>query len=133
MKNTSGWPFRSASASARSIVRTTSASGFARRRQRNFVRTFIDGVPYEVPTSTPGNRVPISTTSSHVAIERHASAIYRRPMNDFEALQQAVPLEGRTVADIGCGDGAIVRALRDAGADAIGIDVDVAPARENDP
>ena len=54
-------------------------------------------------------------------------------MNDFEALEQALALEGRTVADIGCGDGAIVRRLRAAGADALGIDLDVTRARERDP
>src|SRR3954453_24008894 len=54
-------------------------------------------------------------------------------MNDFEALIQVVPIEGRTVVDIGCGDGAIVRRLRAAGADALGVDIDVTRAREIDP
>jgi SAM-dependent methyltransferase len=54
-------------------------------------------------------------------------------MDDFAALQMALQLDGRTVADIGCGDGAIVRRLREAGADAIGIDIDVNSARERDP
>jgi SAM-dependent methyltransferase len=54
-------------------------------------------------------------------------------MNDFEALLEAVPIEGRTVADIGCGDGAIVRRLREAGADALGVDIDVSAALQRDP
>src|SRR3954454_7652786 len=54
-------------------------------------------------------------------------------MNDFEALIQVVPIEGRTVVDIGCGDGAIVRKLRAAGADALGVDIDVSAAKERDP
>ena len=54
-------------------------------------------------------------------------------MYDFEALQQALPIEGRTVADIGCGDGAIVRRLRDAGADAVGVDIDVTPPKRATP
>lgn len=54
-------------------------------------------------------------------------------MDDFEALANAVALEGRTVLDVGCGDGAFVRALRGAGADALGVDIDVTRAREIDP
>lgn len=54
-------------------------------------------------------------------------------MNDFEALANAVALQGRTVVDVGCGDGAFVRALRAAGADALGVDIDVTRAREIDP
>src|SRR5215468_5242327 len=54
-------------------------------------------------------------------------------MNDFEALQNTLPLEGRTVVDIGCGDGAIVRRLRAAGADALGVDIDVTRAQQVDP
>ena len=54
-------------------------------------------------------------------------------MDDFEALQQAVPLEGRTVVDIGCGDGAVVRKLREAGANALGVDIDVTRAKTIDP
>ncbi|MDA0184927.1 class I SAM-dependent methyltransferase [Solirubrobacter phytolaccae] len=54
-------------------------------------------------------------------------------MDDFEALTNAIALEGRTVVDVGCGDGAFVRALRGAGADALGVDIDVARARELDP
>jgi SAM-dependent methyltransferase len=54
-------------------------------------------------------------------------------MDDFEALLEALPIEGRTVADIGCGDGAIVRRLREAGADALGVDIDVSAARARDP
>jgi ubiquinone/menaquinone biosynthesis C-methylase UbiE len=44
-------------------------------------------------------------------------------MSDFEQLAQAVELHGRDVVDIGCGDGAFVRALAKAGANPIGIEV----------
>ena len=44
-------------------------------------------------------------------------------MSDFEQLAQTVELNGRDVVDIGCGDGAFVRALAKAGANAIGIEV----------
>jgi ubiquinone/menaquinone biosynthesis C-methylase UbiE len=54
-------------------------------------------------------------------------------VNDFEALRRHVELAGRTVADIGCGDGAIVRQLRDAGAEAVGVDIDIAAAARRDP
>ncbi len=54
-------------------------------------------------------------------------------MNDFEALQQALTIEGRTIVDVGCGDGANVRKLRAAGADALGVDIDVTAAKEKDP
>jgi ubiquinone/menaquinone biosynthesis C-methylase UbiE len=54
-------------------------------------------------------------------------------MNDFDALQDALPLDGRTVLDVGCGDGAIVRRLREAGAYALGVDIDVTRARTIDP
>jgi SAM-dependent methyltransferase len=54
-------------------------------------------------------------------------------MNDFEALANAVQLQGQTIVDVGCGDGTFVRALRGAGADAFGVDIDVTRARELDP
>jgi SAM-dependent methyltransferase len=57
-------------------------------------------------------------------------------MSDFEQLANAVELEGRVVVDVGCGDGAFVRALAAAGAEAIGIEVSedaVARARDRDP
>src|SRR5690242_8616082 len=57
-------------------------------------------------------------------------------MGDLEQLAKAIDLRGKTVADIGCGDGAFVRALASAGADAIGVEVSeaaVARARERDP
>ena len=57
-------------------------------------------------------------------------------MSDFEQLANAIDLRGKTVVDVGCGDGAFVRALAAAGADAIGIEVSedaVARARANDP
>src|SRR5262245_44597455 len=51
------------------MTRMTSASGFVRSRQiMPLPVTFIAGVPNEVPTSTSGNRSPISTTSSQVGI-----------------------------------------------------------------
>ena len=57
-------------------------------------------------------------------------------MSDFEQLANAIDLRDKTVVDIGCGDGAFVRALASAGATAIGIEVSedaVARARERDP
>jgi len=54
-------------------------------------------------------------------------------MNDFDVLVEAVPISGRTVIDVGCGDGALVKRLRAAGADALGLDLDVERAREADP
>jgi ubiquinone/menaquinone biosynthesis C-methylase UbiE len=57
-------------------------------------------------------------------------------MSDFEQLANAIDLRGKVVVDIGCGDGAFVRALAGAGADALGIEVSedaVARARANDP
>jgi ubiquinone/menaquinone biosynthesis C-methylase UbiE len=57
-------------------------------------------------------------------------------MSDFEQLANAIDLRGKVVVDIGCGDGAFVRALANAGADALGIEVTedaVARAREQDP
>ena len=57
-------------------------------------------------------------------------------MSDFEQLANAVDLEGRIVVDVGCGDGAFVRALARAGAEPIGIEVSedaVARARDADP
>ena len=54
-------------------------------------------------------------------------------MNDFDVLAETVPLHGRTVVDVGCGDGAFVRRLRAAGADAIGVDIDVERACAADP
>jgi SAM-dependent methyltransferase len=57
-------------------------------------------------------------------------------MTDFEQLASAIDLRGKTAVDIGCGDGAFVRALANAGADAFGIEVSedaVARARERDP
>lgn len=57
-------------------------------------------------------------------------------MGDFERLANAIDLRGKTVVDIGCGDGAFVRALAQAGADAVGVEVSeqaVQRARERDP
>jgi ubiquinone/menaquinone biosynthesis C-methylase UbiE len=54
-------------------------------------------------------------------------------MSDFEQLANAIDLRDKVVADIGCGDGAFVRRLAKAGADALGVDIDVTRAREIDP
>ena len=57
-------------------------------------------------------------------------------MSDFEQLANAIDLRDKTVVDIGCGDGAFVRALASAGATAIGIEVSedaVARARDETP
>jgi ubiquinone/menaquinone biosynthesis C-methylase UbiE len=57
-------------------------------------------------------------------------------MGDFEQLTTAIDVKGKTVVDIGCGDGAFVRQLASAGADAIGIEVSqeaVERARARDP
>jgi SAM-dependent methyltransferase len=54
-------------------------------------------------------------------------------LTDLEVLLEAIDVKGRTVVDVGCGDGTFVRALSDAGADALGVDVDVTRAREVDP
>src|SRR5690349_12862375 len=51
-----------------SMTRMTSASGLVRIRHMNLSRTFSDGVPYDVPSTTPGKRPPISTTSFHSGI-----------------------------------------------------------------
>ena len=56
-------------------------------------------------------------------------------VSDFEQLAAALDLRGKTIVDVGCGDGAFVRRLRAAGADAIGIEVSadaVAHARAAD-
>ena len=57
-------------------------------------------------------------------------------MSDIEQLAQVVELHGRDIVDIGCGDGAFVRALAKAGANPIGIEVSeaaVARASATDP
>lgn len=57
-------------------------------------------------------------------------------MSDFEQLAKAVELNGRDVVDVGCGDGAFVRALAKAGANAVGVEVSEAAverARAKDP
>ena len=57
-------------------------------------------------------------------------------MSDFEQLASAVDLRGKDVVDIGCGDGAFVRALARAGANPIGVEVShdaVRAAQAKDP
>jgi SAM-dependent methyltransferase len=54
-------------------------------------------------------------------------------LTDLEVLLEAVDVRARTVLDVGCGDGTFVRALSKAGADALGVDVDVSRARAVDP
>jgi SAM-dependent methyltransferase len=54
-------------------------------------------------------------------------------MNDFDVLLDTVEVRGRTVVDIGCGDGALVRKLITAGANAIGVDVETGRALAVDP
>lgn len=44
-------------------------------------------------------------------------------IGDFEMLERLVPPSGRDVVDVGCGGGALVRALSDRGARAIGIEI----------
>ncbi|HEX4282278.1 MAG TPA: class I SAM-dependent methyltransferase [Solirubrobacteraceae bacterium] len=47
----------------------------------------------------------------------------REVIGDFEMLERLVPPSGRDVVDVGCGGGALVRALSDRGARAIGIEI----------
>src|ERR1700741_233587 len=49
-------------------------------------------------------------------------------MNDFDVMTDTVEPRGKTVVDIGCGDGALVRRLITAGANAIGVDVETGRA-----
>jgi SAM-dependent methyltransferase len=42
---------------------------------------------------------------------------------DIDVLSELVPLDGRAVVDVGCGDGALVRALTARGASAVGVEV----------
>lgn len=54
----------------------------------------------------------------------------------LEVLDALLPVEGRRVIDIGCGDGALVRALARRGASVIGVEIDeraLARARAADP
>jgi len=53
--------------------------------------------------------------------------------SDLEVIADTLQLHGRTVVDVGCGDGSLVRALAAAGADALGVDISVTRAREIDP
>jgi ubiquinone/menaquinone biosynthesis C-methylase UbiE len=47
----------------------------------------------------------------------------REVISDFEMLERLVPPSGRDVVDVGCGGGALVRALSDRGARAIGVEI----------
>src|SRR5262249_5878639 len=64
---------------------------------------------------------------------RHRPSVRCEPMNDFDVLLDTVEIRGRTVVDIGCGDGALVRKLITAGANAIGVDVEIGRALAVDP
>lgn len=50
-------------------------------------------------------------------------AVMARPRSTLDVLCDLVPPAGRTVVDVGCGDGALVRALAARGARAIGVEV----------
>jgi SAM-dependent methyltransferase len=62
-----------------------------------------------------------------------AQAIEAYPIaTHLDRLSALVTVEGRRIVDIGCGDGALVRALSKRGADAVGVEIDeraLAPAR----
>src|SRR5690348_13793561 len=94
-----------------SMTRMTSASGLVRIRHMNLSRTFSDGVPYEVPSTTPGKRAPMSTTSFHSGIGGTRSVALR-------GVRAAVHEQGSLEADH---DGAVLVVA--AGAD--GDDADV--------
>ncbi len=48
--------------------------------------------------------------------------------SDIEALERLVPLNGRRIVHVGCGDGAISFALAKRGASVLGVETDVARA-----
>jgi 2-polyprenyl-3-methyl-5-hydroxy-6-metoxy-1,4-benzoquinol methylase len=55
------------------------------------------------------------------------------PRADIDVLAELVPLRGREVVDVGCGNGALVRALAARGASVVGIEVSAeAVARADD-
>ena len=51
--------------------------------------------------------------------------------SDIEALERLVPLNGRRIVHVGCGDGAISFALAKRGASVLGVETDVARAQAN--
>ena len=50
---------------------------------------------------------------------------------DIEIIGRLVELEGRTIADVGCGDGRVARALADLGATVVGVEPDPIQAAKN--
>jgi SAM-dependent methyltransferase len=54
-------------------------------------------------------------------------------LTDLDVLLKTIDVRGRSVVDIGCGDGGFVRALHERGADALGVDIDVTRAKAIDP
>lgn len=85
----------------------------------------------------------------HVTVYRrdHGFTIYQRTDrgfrdgNGFAPLRQIIGddlvnarfLRGKRVLDAGCGDGRFVRALRELGADAVGLDLELTPEQEREP
>lgn len=62
-------------------------------------------------------------------------ALSRPVLHDLEVLERLVPVSGRDVVDVGCGGGALVRALAARGARATGVEISeeqLAPARQGD-
>ena len=51
--------------------------------------------------------------------------------SDMEALERLVPLPGRRIVHVGCGDGALSVALAKRGASVLGVEADSGRAREN--
>ena len=50
---------------------------------------------------------------------------------DIEALERLLDVDGRTLVDVGCGDGALARLLAERGAEVIGLEPDPVQARQN--
>lgn len=50
---------------------------------------------------------------------------------DIEVIGRLVELKGRTIADVGCGDGRVARALADLGATVVGVEPDPIQAAKN--
>jgi SAM-dependent methyltransferase len=50
---------------------------------------------------------------------------------DIEALERLLDVDGRTLVDVGCGDGALARLLAERGAEVIGLEPDTVQAKPN--